>query len=715
MIPENVIRQTELRFNSHQDVVKVIPAHDPTRISPLWADDADRVIARLERLGANPVQAKAILGGEPLEKIQHLDTFARIGIERLIGKNDLISISFLSRGLRAAKSVCRVEVGVLPSNQTDVYGTGFLISERVLLTNNHVLPHVMLAASSRVRFEYEESVDNQLNPGVVYDLLPDELFFTDPDLDFTVVAVKQTSVDGIYELRKYGWLPLYNTPDRHIKTEQVNIIQHPQGEKKQLALRENQITDRSDDFLIYKTDTTPGSSGAPVFNDAWEVVALHHSGVPQRNAEGHPLNRDGSLYQVGQDDSLIDWIANEGTRASRIYSVLQAMNFSGAAKTLIAQFLESKSPKIEEMVSMSQPTKPESVAENIELHPPQSSIQLRPPRAMLQDNGSVTWTIPLEVSVQIGKPIFGAQHNGLQSPPRVGTFNDDNAAQSNDAPEIKEALSTLEQFGKRKYYNQAQDLADREAYYQGIDSNATSSALFTALQKLLTQTHTNAPRYKPMVELYPWIDLHPNGKLQSIYSGEEFEPVAFIRAEFVKESLRLAREKTLRAKEALDFEFDLLETSLAFNCEHVVPQSWFRKLEPMRGDLHHLFACESGCNSFRSNTPYQDFSDFREAIRGKCGKSEGGGFEPESSQGKGAAARATLYFLVRYPGEINATQQELTPDKIPLLLEWHQSNPVTEYELHRNQAIFARQGNRNPFIDFPEWAEKVDLTKGLGK
>ena len=76
----------------------------------------------------------------------------------------------------------------------------------------------------------------------------------------------------------------------------------------------------------------------------------------------------------------------------------------------------------------------------------------------------------------------------------------------------------------------------------------------------------------------------------------------------------------------------------------------------MRGDLHHLFTCESGCNSFRGNTPYCDFVDFEEAVRDACGKRETGGhvrligFEPE--QGKGEVARATFYFLLRYPGEI---------------------------------------------------------------
>ena len=71
------------------------------------------------------------------------------------------------------------------------------------------------------------------------------------------------------------------------------IIQHPSGERKQLALRENQVVDVLDNFLHYRTDTSPGSSGSPVFNDQWEIVALHHSGVPKKDAQGRILTKDG--------------------------------------------------------------------------------------------------------------------------------------------------------------------------------------------------------------------------------------------------------------------------------------------------------------------------------------------------------------------------------------------------------------------------------------
>lgn len=151
---------------------------------------------------------------------------------------------------------------------------------------------------------------------------------------------------------------------------------------------------------------------------------------------------------------------------------------------------------------------------------------------------------------------------------------------------------------------------------------------------------------------------------------------------------------------------------MLFNCEHIVPQSWFRKREPMRGDLHHLFACEPDCNSFRGNIPYFDFRDFGEAIRSDCGKKEGNRFEPGA--GKGIVARATLYFLLRYPGEIQANAQELPADRLKVLLDWHRIFPPGEYERHRNQAIFEAQGNRNPLIDFPEWGDRIDFAQGLG-
>jgi endonuclease I len=131
----------------------------------------------------------------------------------------------------------------------------------------------------------------------------------------------------------------------------------------------------------------------------------------------------------------------------------------------------------------------------------------------------------------------------------------------------------------------------------------------------------------------------------------------------------------------------------------------------MRGDLHHLFASESGCNSFRGNHAYFDFPDFDEVLRSGCGKREEGRFEPAS--GKGAIARATLYFLLRYPGTIGDAARELPPERLAILLDWHKRHPVDRYERHRCAAIQQAQGNRNPLIDFPDWADRIDFATGF--
>ena len=147
----------------------------------------------------------------------------------------------------------------------------------------------------------------------------------------------------------------------------------------------------------------------------------------------------------------------------------------------------------------------------------------------------------------------------------------------------------------------------------------------------------------------------------------------------IRDDARIEAERTLRLRDfvareaaigpdAFTDELDELDAQMPYNCEHVVPQSSFAKKEPMRGDLHHLFTCESRCNSFRSNTPYYEFNDDR-AVMHDCGRSEpgeAGRFEPRA--GKGAVARATMYFLLRYPGMIGDESRELQAERLPILL-----------------------------------------------
>src|SRR3954453_8647151 len=179
------------------------------------------------------------------------------------------------------------------------------------------------------------------------------------------------------------------------------------------------------------------------------------------------------------------------------------------------------------------------------------------------------------------------------------------------AVEVEAALAELAQAPQRTYYDAAADGAAADAYYRGVAAEQ--------MAVLVRRSHVRTPGYQPARELYPWVDLQPTGRVRSLYTGQEWDPAELIRADLV---IAQARERELTARLAAPGTWAVgaveaeLEAALPFNCEHVVPQSWFGKKEPMRGDLHHLFACEARCNSFRGNTPYMEFEDFPEPATG---------------------------------------------------------------------------------------------------
>ena len=249
-----------------------------------------------------------------------------------------------------------------------------------------------------------------------------------------------------------------------------------------------------------------------------------------------------------------------------------------------------------------------------------------------------------------------------------------------------------------------------------IGDDLEGQALLERLTRLLTDTHTPRPAYKPARHVYPWLDLHPDLALRSLYSGKTIDPEELIREDLETERHRSERLRELFQREStvgeevLAAELDALEAAFPFNCEHVVPQSWFQKREPMRGDLHHLFACEPNCNSFRGNTPYFDFADFEEVD--PHGLRQAGGQPLRARLRQGPAARAVLYFLLRYPQVVSAA--EFPPERLSTLLAWHEAEPVESYELHRNQAAAELQGNRNPLVDHPDWARRIPFELAIG-
>ena len=284
-----------------------------------------------------------------------------------------------------------------------------------------------------------------------------------------------------------------------------------------------------------------------------------------------------------------------------------------------------------------------------------------------------------------------------------------------ETPLLAEGLAELEESRCRTYYDAEEDKELAKEYYPADLDEVDDDELFGQLNSLLSDTHHTVLSYNKarLKHLYPWIDLQEESRqLRGVYSHLLFDPEDVLRREAAME---VQRERAIREFQthesvgALESFLEDLEAAYPFNCEHVVPQSWFDKKKQMKTDLHHLFTCEWDCNSFRGNRAYFDFED--EASMQRCGESGAGKFEP--LHGKAAVARATLYFLVRYPGEIADAKKELPRDRIETLINWHKSADPDRWERHRNAEIQKVQGNRNPFIDFPALVERIDFTQAL--
>jgi endonuclease G len=244
--------------------------------------------------------------------------------EAVRGTKDFQPAAFLPEGAAVRRAVARV---VLQTPGLSMSGTGFLISPELFMTNQHVIGDATAAAQATVVFDDELDERGRPRRRTIFRLAPERcaLFSDEEDLDYALIAVGER-VQGEATLEELGYCPISFTPDRHRKGMNVNIIQHPEGMPKTIAIRHNLLTARTDTRLLYETDTDFGSSGAPVFNDQWDVVALHHYGASSgegqaptsadtdgRDVPGAGTSRDATAAQV-----------NEGIRISSIYEDLQS-------------------------------------------------------------------------------------------------------------------------------------------------------------------------------------------------------------------------------------------------------------------------------------------------------------------------------------------------------------------------------------------------------
>ncbi len=673
------------------------------------AEEASRIRTRLSRKGIPFATVDAVVN-----ETKVADSLGGRMLERILKGSEIQGVAFLTGGARTSRVVGRV---VIRANGTsaDGYGTGFMVSPTLMLTNNHVIGDQRIAENSLIQFDYQERKDGSLSTPTSFGLDPSVFFITDVALDFTLVAVQRRGLRN-EGLEGRGWLPLIRPSGKILVGENVNLIQHPEGGPMQIAIRENPVVDVVEDFLHYRADTLQGSSGAPVCNDDWDLAALHHSSIPKRNENQDILLQDGSVWD-GSDAAAehIEWVANEGVRISRIVAHLDGLSMTEAQRALYAEtFQAPASEPVSDLNHIS--------SKGTDVTQPGKNEMAFYFKVTVSQVG-VPEIEARQASPRLSGPLPGAQIPGAQGPgatlPQVAL----------DTPAATLARGLIEENGPRRrvYYDKDEDHQNREEYYEGISFDADSGALFESLSDLMTRTHTNKLSYKTarLKHLYPWIDLRPhNLELFSIYSDDEMGSQEVIRRELealvrrraggAQESTSLADlERLLDDDDAIDVDDEALEAiSGEHNCEHVVPQSWFDKRQPMKADLHHLFACEMRCNSFRSNIPYFDFDPTMESERGDCGRRVGDKFEPTYNHG--VVARASLYFLLRYPGEMGNQGREFQPERLETLIRWHKAQKVDLYELHRNAEIAKVQGNRNPLIDFPDLIDDIDFERGFG-
>ena len=164
-----------------------------------------------------------------------------------------------------------------------------------------------------------------------------------------------------------------------------------------------------------------------------------------------------------------------------------------------------------------------------------------------------------------------------------------------------------------------------------------------------------------------------------------------------------------------------------YNREHIVPQSVFASANPMHNDPHFIPPTDGEVNNRRNDYPHgmvgstvswtsMNGSKLGNALNsGYAAGYSGIVFEPLDAF-KGDIARMYLYFATcyenfvagyTYPMFNGTSNQVFTNTFIEILKHWHQLDPVSQREIDRNNAIYALQNNRNPYIDHPEWVAVI--------
>jgi len=242
----------------------------------------------------------------------HTDGIVEVGPSvhaAITGLNkDYLPVAFLEKGYLMQKPIARI---VLPDGK---FGTGFLISPSLLITNNHVINDKSLALDSKFEFNYQKDINNNTQAIDTYYATPDFFYTNDEtELDFTIIKLSN------YPGKKWGYISLNSRsiykdfqPESHVgkvDASPLQIIQHPESRYKEVVLHECVFTkiikeeSKSDytnftlsylsslnnpKYFRYTCDTNLGSSGSPVFDRFWNIMALHHgNGDKKYDRENH--------------------------------------------------------------------------------------------------------------------------------------------------------------------------------------------------------------------------------------------------------------------------------------------------------------------------------------------------------------------------------------------------------------------------------------------
>lgn len=274
---------------------------------------------RFFRQLADDVAKSVASGAPPTSETPASETLQ----ERVLFVSELLPLGFLEGARRTGKSIVRLTVPRFKSGQpvnhpasdeqVKYYGTGWLIGPKHVITNHHVIDardpgeapadssdFELQARKTTVQFDYD--YENAI--GEKFTVV--QLSAADAQLDFAILELDRNT--GRSPLSIWG-KPIELTASSRLP---VNIIQHPGGQPKQMAIRNNLAAGVHGGDLAYYTETNGGSSGSPVCNDRWQVLALHKSSTMEY----------GKFTYQGKETA---WI-NNGTLMRPIVEQLQQQN-----------------------------------------------------------------------------------------------------------------------------------------------------------------------------------------------------------------------------------------------------------------------------------------------------------------------------------------------------------------------------------------------------